>query len=151
MKPKLILVPIDGSENSIRALNTAIDLSKTYDSQLLILMVTPRDGVGVGMGAGFPGHTSTVQEYYEEMDRRSQRILEDALELARKQGLSNVKGEAVPQFDSVAHQIIEQAEHKKVDLIVIGTRGLGGFKRLLLGSVSSEVVTHAACNVLVVR
>ena len=40
---------------------------------------------------------------------------------------------------------------EKIDLIVMGTRGMGGFKKMLLGSVSSGVVTHAQCTVLVVR
>ena len=151
LTPRLILVPTDGSENAGRALNAAINLSKTFDSVLFILTVTPRGNVGRGIGADFPGHTSAVQEYYDEMDKRSERILEDSIDLAKKEGLTKVRGEAVPQFDSVAQQILEQAESKKADLIVIGTRGLGGFKKLLLGSVSSEVVTHAGCNVMVVR
>jgi len=52
---------------------------------------------------------------------------------------------------STVQGIVEFASNEKVDLIVIGTRGLSGFKRLLIGSVSSGVVAHAHCPVLVVR
>lgn len=52
---------------------------------------------------------------------------------------------------SVVQAITEKALEKGVDLIVVGTRGLGVFKRLLLGSVSKGVVSHAHCSVLVVR
>ena len=51
----------------------------------------------------------------------------------------------------MVEEILGVAEKEKIDLIVIGTRGLGGFRKLLQGSVSSGVMTHAKCNVLVVR
>jgi len=147
--PKRILAPIDGSENSTRALNGAIEISKTFGARLFIINVTPREKIDLGFD--FPRHTSAVEEYNDEMDRRSERLLRDSLELAKKEGCTNVETEAIPEFQSATRQILEQALSKKIDLIVLGTRGLGGFKRLLLGSVSSEVVTHADCNVLVIR
>ena len=52
---------------------------------------------------------------------------------------------------SVVQAITDYAASEKIDLIVMGTRGMGGFKKMLLGSVSSGVVTHAQCAVLVVR
>jgi len=147
--PKLILAPIDGSDNATRALNVAIEISKTYGAKLFVVTVTPRDDVDLGMN--LPGHTSAVQNYNDEMDRRSQRLLSDSLDLAKSKGWTNVETEAIPEFQSVTKQILEFSLSKKVDLIVLGTRGLGGFKRLLLGSVSSAVVAHAECNVLVIR
>jgi nucleotide-binding universal stress UspA family protein len=69
---------------------------------------------------------------------------------ANDQGMQ-AQSETLESVSSVVEEITHCAETKSVDLIVIGTRGLGGFKRLLLGSVSSGVVTHAHCNVLVVR
>ena len=52
---------------------------------------------------------------------------------------------------SVVETILEQGDKSNVDLIVIGTRGLTGFKKLLVGSVSSGVISHAHCSVLIVR
>jgi len=147
--PKRILAPIDGSNNASRALDAAIEISKSYGAKLFIVTVTPRDNLDLGMN--LPGHTSAVENYNDEMDRRSRRLLSDSLDLAKNKGWTNVETEAIPEFQSVTKQILEFSLSKKVDLIVLGTRGLGGFKRLLLGSVSSAVVTHAECNVLVIR
>jgi nucleotide-binding universal stress UspA family protein len=55
------------------------------------------------------------------------------------------------QTNSIASTIVEFAENEKVDLIVVGTRGASGVKRMLLGSVASGVVTYAHCPVLVVK
>jgi nucleotide-binding universal stress UspA family protein len=145
--PRLVLAPIDGSENATRALQVAIEISKKFGAELFIITVSPRDRTGLRL----PGDISAAQKYYDEMDMQSERFLEDATDLASKEGLTNVGSEAIPEFQSVVKQILEQAQNKKADLIVIGTRGLGGFRKLLQGSVSSGVVTHAQCNVLVVR
>jgi nucleotide-binding universal stress UspA family protein len=70
--------------------------------------------------------------------------------MAYKQG---VKFTAETIFDvaSASDSIVNYAESKKVDLIVVGTKGRTGLKRLLLGSVASGVVTHASCPVLITR
>jgi nucleotide-binding universal stress UspA family protein len=52
---------------------------------------------------------------------------------------------------TVVQEIVDFASQEKVDLIILGTRGLGGFKRMLMGSVSNGVVNHAGCSVLVVK
>ena len=148
--PKWVLSPVDGSENASRALKAAIEICKTFGAKLFIVTVTTR-GETLDIGMDLPGHTSALQKFYDEMDRRAERLLEDSADLARREGLTNVETEAIPEFQSVTKQILELSQKKKVDLIVMGTRGLGGFKRLLLGSVSSAVVTHADCNVLVIR
>ena len=148
---KHIMVPTDGSENATLALGVAIELAKKTSAKLLIMIVTPRKRTVEGLASEYRGDSGVFQTYYEEMDRRSERILSDSADLARKAGLADVQTEAIPAFDSATKQILEHAENQKIDLIVMGTRGLGGFKRLLLGSVSSEVLAHAQCNVLVVR
>lgn len=81
----------------------------------------------------------------------AKRLIEDALTICRSQGVKKTASEMVRASKSIVGEIIELATKRKIDLIVIGTRGLGGFRRLIQGSVSSGVVTHARCNVLVVR
>ena len=147
--PTNVMVGIDGSDNAERALQVSIALSKAFAAKLFIITVTPRDRID--LGSGFPGSTSSVQKYNEEMDRRSENLLERSLDAARKAGLSNVEIEAIPEFQSVPKQLLELAQSKKIGLIILGTRGLGGFKRLVLGSVSSAVVGHAECNVMIIR
>jgi nucleotide-binding universal stress UspA family protein len=148
---KQIMVPTDGSDNATRALGVAIELAKKFGTKLLIMTVTPRNRTVEGLASEYRGDSGVFQTYYEEMDTRSERILSDSADFARKAGLADVQTEAIPAFDSITKQILEHAENEKIDLIVMGTRGLGGFRRLLLGSVSREVLAHAHCDVLVVR
>jgi nucleotide-binding universal stress UspA family protein len=62
-----------------------------------------------------------------------------------------VKTEVLIKYTSVVKEIVEYAENNKVDMIVIGSRGMAGFKKLLLGSVANGVVTYSHCPVLVVK
>jgi nucleotide-binding universal stress UspA family protein len=63
----------------------------------------------------------------------------------------NVKTEVLIKYTSVVKEIVEYAESNKIDLIVLGSRGMTGFKKLLLGSVANGVVTYSRCPVLVVK
>ena len=71
-------------------------------------------------------------------------------ESARKQNV-NIKYDILFRRVSVIDSILSYAEDNKIDIIVIGTRGLTGFKRLLVGSVALGVINHARCPVLLVR
>jgi nucleotide-binding universal stress UspA family protein len=145
-----ILVPIDGSQNATRALYLGISLARTFGAELVVLNVIPTPNVLITTSA-FGAPASGVESYYEQQENASSRFLEEAKADAKKHGLDRIATEVVRADKSVVEEIIEAANHHKVDLIVVGTRGLGGFKKLLQGSVSSGVVTHAHCNVLVVR
>jgi nucleotide-binding universal stress UspA family protein len=68
-----------------------------------------------------------------------------------KQKSVKVKTDVVVGISSVVKEIIEYAHKNKIDMIVIGSRGLSGFKKMLLGSVASGVVTYAHCPVLVAK
>ena len=92
-----------------------------------------------------------VDSYYETREREASPFMNVAIQTAKAQGISKVRRELLRAPKSIVEGIILAASRNKIDLIVIGTRGLGGFKKLLLGSVSSGVITHAPCNVLVVR
>jgi nucleotide-binding universal stress UspA family protein len=134
-----ILVAVDGSENARRALEAAVRLCLDHHSELVILNAVLIDKYGRQHGR------------YTEED--SKRIVNEAFSVANRfagDGILAIR-EVKHATSSIVETIIETASEEKVNLIVVGTRGLGGFKRLLLGCVSLGVVTHAHCNVLVVR
>lgn len=149
--PSKILVPIDGSSNAGRALDAAIMLAMTYDAELTILNVIPTPGLLVEAPTGLGLPPTGIRQYYEQQEGNATYFVDDSRRICRINGLKNVKTEISRASKSIVEEIIELSTKRKIDLIVIGTRGLGGFRKLLLGSVSSGVVTHANCNVLVVR
>ena len=147
--PKKVFVPIDGSDNAARAAGAAMDIAKKYGSTLVVLSViaTPKMAVSI---PGGPSASSYYEDIYEANEAEGKRLVQRFVDEAKSKGI-DVHGEVLREASSTVDEIVKSAENKKADLIVVGTRGLGGFKRLLLGSVSSGVVTHAHCSVLVVR
>ncbi len=134
-----IMVAVDGSKNSLRAGKLAINIAKKSGSQLIVVSVIVRPSYMVNGPQYFP---AARRMWHKKWD-------DNVLNLARSE---DVKASArILQSASVVKSLLDFASSKKVDLIVVGTRGLGTFKRLLIGSVSSAVVNHAACAVLVVR
>ncbi|HUO42750.1 MAG TPA: universal stress protein [Methylomirabilota bacterium] len=145
-----ILVPVDGSENSDRAVRIATAVAKKYPARLFILHVVP---MPVYLYTGEMGEqmpSPFIGEYMEVEEREAGRIVNGGVLLAKSHGVK-ATGKIVKYAPSVVEAIVSYAAERKVDLIVIGTRGLSGFKKLLLGSVTSGIVSHAHCEVLVVR
>jgi nucleotide-binding universal stress UspA family protein len=146
-----IVVAVDGSENAERAAKVATKLAKQYDSELIVVYA---------LASFVPIFTSANPEnvldidyssaYYQKALKQANDLVAQTVKLAKKQGV-DARGIVDRSISSTVAAIVSQATKVHADLIVIGTRGLGGFKRLLLGSVSSGVVTHADCSVLVVR
>jgi nucleotide-binding universal stress UspA family protein len=145
-EPKRILVPFDGSENSTRAMKVGLSIAKQRGARLTALNAIPAPR----FYGESPVATGVSPNYYEVIEEEGKRIIEEAKKFASTSGIS-VDGVVIRALSSVVQEIVDYAEKENMDLIVIGTRGLGGFKRLMLGSVSTGVVTHAQCNVLVVR
>jgi nucleotide-binding universal stress UspA family protein len=85
----------------------------------------------------------------EHLDREAQRLLDTQVEQVRAVGGSGAQGHL--RIGRSAEEIVALAEELGVGLIVMGSRGLGGLKRALMGSVSDSVVHYAHCSVLVVR
>ena len=145
-----ILVAIDGSESSMKAVDYAIELAKKQDnSRLTLLNILDMDTAKQMSSSIITAPTYGLEEY--ELHKKA--VLEWLDAIKRKcenEGIQTeikVIGEPSPVPDS----IIIYAENENVDLIVVGTRGRSGFKKLLLGSVASKVVTYALCPVLVVK
>jgi len=148
---KKILVATDGSENAKRAIEVATILAKLYDSELIILnviaaMVPP---VYSGKGVAIPA-TDYYSNYFEQTERSARKIVNEAVDKAKGERV-NARGAELRTMSSIPEAILKNDSEENVNLIVVGTRGLGGFKKLLLGSASSAVVAHAHCAVLVIR
>jgi nucleotide-binding universal stress UspA family protein len=139
---KRILIPVDGSENAKRAVRIAVAIAKKYQAHLYVLHVIPTiiyESSSIGVG-----------DYYKIARRDAKEIVGEAVSLGRSHGVT-VTGHIINLRASIVEAIADYAATKKVDLIVIGTRGRSGFKKLLLGSVTSGIVNHTHCEVLVVR
>ena len=147
-----ILVGIDGSEYSRNAVNYALDLAMKYDSELFLLAIVPSK-VHHGDSSGVFGMVSP--SYFDEYKKEAEKWFEEIINHINKETTidtgTKVKSEVITTPFSTPASILNYAEERDVDLIVIGTRGKSGLKKMLLGSVASDVVTYSYCPVLVAK
>ncbi len=140
-----ILVPVDGSKYSMEAVKLALKYAKATKTDIYLMTVTPFiSGLDLEISAG------AMDKLNESMKSRGEEVLSKA------QGILTAEGVTVKTIlsssISAADEIVSFAEKEKMDLIIIGSRGLGGAAtRFFMGSVASKVVTHAPCNVYVVK
>jgi len=153
-----ILIAIDGSETSMRAAEYAISLSKRQNQQekqeegiaselvgLAVIDLTKLPNSFLATASGYYGAAEL-----EEKRKEAQQWLDKVRTLAEEQNydIGKLKSAIIEDISSrVGHAIVSTS----IDLIVIGTRGRTGLKKMLLGSVASDVITYAHCHVLVVR
>lgn len=139
---KRILVATDGSAGANEAVTEAIELASMLDAELLFVSVehAPPPPLGV------PPYYVVDPDAY----KTARAAVEEALEKATDAGVE-ATGEVLPASADPAHRIVEEARKADVDLIVLGSRGLGTIVGALLGSVSRSVVRHADRPVLVAR
>lgn len=141
---KSILVPVDFSPHSSLALSYATELAQRYDAALEIVHVY--QSVAVAMPEGY---VLVTPDQLAEILSRFQVQLEAAKKDVIANGVSNVRT-ALLQGDPI-QEILQRVQDSKHDMIVMGTNGRRGLKRLLLGSVAANVVRLAGCPVLTVR
>ena len=155
-----ILVLVDGSQPSINAADRAIALAKKEkdNPQLLIALHVVFSRVGYAYSPegvfGMDGLTTpnAMKEILENAKKEAQQWFDNIKEKINMDNNNiQLQPDIVVTATSIVSAIVEYAKNKDVDLIVIGTRGRSGFKKLFLGSVASGVVTNAACPVMVVK
>lgn len=133
-----ILLAVDGSEHSSRAVPVAGDLARRYEAEVIVLHVREHEltwGADVDI----------------ETEQEGAALVDDVVRQLKEHD-TNVRGEVVRvPLGNTPKAIVEMAEHEGVDLVVVGTRGLSDWGRLLMGSVADKVVHLAGCPVLVVR
>ncbi|MEM2096095.1 MAG: universal stress protein [Candidatus Caldarchaeum sp.] len=142
-----ILAAVDGSDNSRRAVDVAVELCRKLGSELVVVHVVQQPPYLFAAAGISP---AALQQYFQDAKEEGWRYVNEALRKASEAGVQ-ARGEVVERAPSVVEALTNYALSEKADLIVTGTRGLGSFKKLLLGSVASGVVSHAHCPVLVVK
>lgn len=140
-----ILVAIDGSEMSLKAAEYGITMAKKDNAKLVVLnmIYTPASTF-----------IYTKQAWFDEFLKKSQDEAAEWFNKIKKSGTEKgveVKTETVEEIYSVPAGIVKYAENENIDLIIMGSTGKTGFKRLLLGSVATEVVTHSPIPVMIIK
>ena len=144
--PTKILLATDGSEEAALAARTATDVADKTDSELHVVLVG-LSGAYVGMGP--PEIADIPAPRQEELDEEARRLLDAQVKQIEADG--STVAQAHLRVGRPDEEIVALAEEIGTGLIVMGSRGLGGLRRLLMGSVSDSVVRHAHCPVLIVR
>jgi nucleotide-binding universal stress UspA family protein len=147
-----ILVPMDGSKTSERAFEQALSIAQTFNAELILLTVIPENVIPAAVYRTWT-HPVMVKRSVKDMLTMARQdateLLTDKLEVCRKQ---NVKASYKILEGDAASEIIAAAKKRKVDLVVMGSVGLTGIKKLkVMGSVSRKVSEHVSCPVLIVR
>ena len=138
-----ILVPVDFSEHSKAALESATQLAKTFRAELCLLHCYAVDPGGIS-----PYGVSLPPNYFDEVRDAANQKLDGWLEKITAEG---VKARPLLSSTCPSEEISLMAEELGSDLIVMGTRGLSGVKHLMLGSVAERTLRTAPCPVLTVK
>ena len=147
-----ILVSIDGSDKSLEAADYSISIAKNTNAQMIILNVLETEPCYYGKKAYEGASPEELNKVYENEKAIIQKILNDIQEKAKTVGIeSKTEILMIPRTEGTVKPVLKYAEDEEIDLIVVGTRGRTGIKKMLLGSVASGVVTYAHCPVIVVK
>jgi nucleotide-binding universal stress UspA family protein len=146
-----ILVAIDGSKPSLDASEQAISLAAKYEAELIAVhVVSPDVRYGYLEDVITPGLPASLKEVVVLAMEKGQKYLDNVMQNASENKVE-VRTEVLIGASSVVKEIVEYAEEHKIDLIVIGTRGISGIKKMLLGSTASGILSYAHCPVLIVK
>ena len=139
-----ILVPFDASTYSMKAFKSALDIAKNQKSEIHVLTCLEKENLGA---------------WYKD-NRINKKIMTDAKNYAKevlskleKLGKDNDVSThiIIKETKSIAKEIVEFSDSKRINLIVIGSHGQTGFNRMILGSVSNKVSQLAKCPVLIIK
>ncbi len=144
--PTKILLATDGSEEAELALRTAVDLANSTNSELHIVTV----GREYHPSYDIPEYGRQLEEALRRLQRQAQEALDGQVQKVEEAGGTVAEGH-LRVGGRPDQEIVRLSEEIGAGLIVVGSRGLGGLRRALMGSVSDSVVRHAHCPVLVVR
>jgi nucleotide-binding universal stress UspA family protein len=148
-----ILVAVDGSIESMAAATYAITIARNYDAELFTLTI-------INTQPWFHSSTlygwaddQTIEKVYTKDRNESQRWADEIINNAKVNGIKVISKILMDPTtsSSTPAAIVNYAEQNNIDLIVMGTRGRSGFKKMLLGSTALDVLTYAHCPVMIVK
>lgn len=132
-----ILVAVDGSAHSEKAVDQAISMASICNSQIFALNVIDL----------YPGTLAVAPALEEKMSKEARELLDRVKDKVEK---SNIPCETIVHTGGQPHEfIVQEAKDREVDLIVMGTHGRTGLKKMLMGSVTERVIGNAPCAVMV--
>lgn len=135
-----ILVPIDGSESSLHALNRAVNIAKKFDSKITL--------INVYWISAFRLTPAQLVDYVVDIRKAGEEILEEGKSIVKAEGVSV---ESILKEGHIVGEILKTAKEGNYDLIVMGARGVSKIREILLGSVSYGVVSHSTVPVMIVK
>ena len=149
---KKILIAIDDSEYREKIIRYGLTLAKSLGACVTAIHVIDRSLASLSDLGGLLGYYEggNITYYEEELRKHAKELLGEAATLAKKEGVK-INTEVIMNASSVAEGIINYASSRSMDLIVIGTKGMTGMQKFLMGGVANKVTSHAHCSVLAVR
>ena len=146
-----ILAAIDGSELSIDAADYAVLIAKQNNAQLIALhVIRSEEAYQYASNLTEVVTPTSVESMVQTVKQDSQKWF-DIIEQKSNANNVQVKTDIMVSPNSTAGTIVDYAEREGIDLIVMGTRGRSGFKKLLLGSTASDVIAYAHCLVMIIK
>lgn len=146
-KPARILVPTDLSDHALKAAQQAFDIAKEYNAEVFVLHVITKPVQTTALD--YTIDENLVRPLQAEMDQSARKSLQS--QLSQLPDADSVKFTTDIRTGNPYEEILNEAEAKKIDLIVISAFGLTNLARLLLGSVARHVMMGAHCSVLLVK
>lgn len=147
-----IMVAIDGSETSMRAAEYAVAMAKNANNKHVQLIGITIIELGRLSYSFFVTAPSYGSKELEEKRQEARVWLNQVDRLSKENNVSQFKSEIIEDVVSrIGGAIVNYAEKEKVDLIVVGTRGRSGLKRILIGSVALDILHYAHCPVMIVK
>lgn len=142
-----IVLCTDGSDLALHALTAGLALLRPGDTTVLATVIEPADPSLVSGVSGFGGGVMSAEQLQELENARQAEARDTIDRTARALGLTGVDGRVLA--GDAGHELCSLAEDLAASVLVMGSRGRGGLRRAVLGSVSDHVVRHAPCPVLI--
>ena len=146
-----IVVPLDGTDLSSRALPYAVELAQKFSSELILISVVSPSTV-VASGVEGPSSVQILVESAQAKDKQAVAEATDRLNaVARDCSAKGIKNSVIVATGAPAEEILKTCQARKADLVVMTTHGRTGIKRAVLGSVTDAIARSSVVPVLVIR